>query len=134
MGYWQEEEAHLFFRKQAQLPIALQSAKCTHWLDESFTAHYQNKALKLVWFRQKHETFISEHKYFFFLSMKHLSNKSLASTLTYFFNVASFWQTQIHQLKSKSKADDLVFIKIAMSNHPHPGKVSKKQDRAILPK
>ena len=44
----------------------------------------------------------------------------------------------------KSKADDLVFIKIVMSNHPStttppnpptpPGKVSKKQDRAILPK
>ena len=30
------------------------------------------------------------------------------------------WLTQSHQLKTKSKADDLVFIKIAMSNHPHP--------------
>ena len=43
--------------------------------------------------------------------------------------------------KSKSKvqvqvrADDWVFIKIRFSNHPQqPGKVSKKQDRAILPK
>ena len=49
--------------------------------------------------------------------------------------------------KSKSKvqvqvlADDWVFIKIRFSNHPvtqppdqPPGKVSKKQDRAILPK
>ena len=29
-----------------------------------------------------------------------------------------YWQTQSRQSKSKSKADDLVFIKIAMSNHP----------------
>ena len=30
------------------------------------------------------------------------------------------WQTQSRQSKLKSKADDLVFIKIAMYNHPPP--------------
>ena len=33
-----------------------------------------------------------------------------------------FWQTQSRQSRSKSKADNLVFIKIVMSNQPpiHP--------------
>ena len=31
-----------------------------------------------------------------------------------------YWQTESCQSKSKSKADELVLIPIAMSNHPHP--------------
>ena len=41
------------------------------------------------------------------------------------------------EVQSPSPTDDWVFIKIRFSNPPAgrpPGKVSKKQDRAILPK
>ena len=62
--------------------------------------------------------------------------------LTYL-RVCVLMTSELTNPKSKSKVqvqtDDWVFIKIRFSNHPAshpqpPGKVSKKQDRAILPK
>ena len=53
------------------------------------------------------------------------------------FDQVYFDKPKVVSRSQKSKADNLVFIKIAMPNHPPtppPGKVSKKQDRAIHPK
>ena len=70
--------------------------------------------------------------------MKHFSIQDLIWHQDYIYLVIfnHIDKPKVISQSQKSKADDFIFIKITMSNHPHPppGKVSKKQDRAILPK